>query len=355
MTLIEHYIMREIRRLVRVIVGFLIFIFAIYSAQRYLTEAANGTLALKAVAAIVFYKVLIALEMLLPVGLYVAAAVALGQLYSNSEITALFAAGISPLRIYKAVLTLAIPLAILVTALSLVGRPWAYAQIDLLRQDARSTLDVGHLQAQKFNLDDNGSMILAQQVDRNVNHLSDTLIYRSTANVTRVLRAHSASVAWPGGVPVVTLQDGSAYSLDHQGMDDNQHIYHRLQLYPKPAKPDDDARSKSLSVRQLAASSAATDAAELQWRESRGITTLLMALMAVSLSRLKPRQGRFTTLLPLALVFTLIFFGGNVCRTLVAAGTLPALPGVWLFSLLMLVGVVGLVARDVGLLPTRSR
>lgn len=58
--------------------GFLIFIFASYSAQRYLTEAANGTLALDVVLDIVFYKVLIALEMLLPVGLYVSVGVTLG-------------------------------------------------------------------------------------------------------------------------------------------------------------------------------------------------------------------------------------------------------------------------------------
>lgn len=43
MKLVEHYIMRGTRRLVLIIVGFLIFIFASYSAQRYLTEAANGT------------------------------------------------------------------------------------------------------------------------------------------------------------------------------------------------------------------------------------------------------------------------------------------------------------------------
>lgn len=38
MKLVEHYIMRGTRRLVLIIVGFLIFIFASYSAQRYLTE-----------------------------------------------------------------------------------------------------------------------------------------------------------------------------------------------------------------------------------------------------------------------------------------------------------------------------
>ncbi|MCU7717244.1 hypothetical protein OEA27_21110, partial [Escherichia coli] len=56
MKLVEHYIMRGTRRLVLIIVGFLIFIFASYSAQRYLTEAANGTLALDVVLDIVFYK-----------------------------------------------------------------------------------------------------------------------------------------------------------------------------------------------------------------------------------------------------------------------------------------------------------
>lgn len=86
MKLVEHYIMRGTRRLVLIIVGFLIFIFASYSAQRYLTEAANGTLALDVVLDIVFYKVLIALEMLLPVGLYVSVGVTLGQMYTDSEI-----------------------------------------------------------------------------------------------------------------------------------------------------------------------------------------------------------------------------------------------------------------------------
>lgn len=93
MKLVEHYIMRGTRRLVLIIVGFLIFIFASYSAQRYLTEAANGTLALDVVLDIVFYKVLIALEMLLPVGLYASVGVTLGQMYTDSEITAISAAG----------------------------------------------------------------------------------------------------------------------------------------------------------------------------------------------------------------------------------------------------------------------
>ncbi|HHB9868241.1 TPA: LPS export ABC transporter permease LptF [Escherichia coli] len=313
MKLVEHYIMRGTRRLVLIIVGFLIFIFASYSSQRYLTEAANGTLALDVVLDIVFYKVLIALEMLLPVGLYVSVGVTLGQMYTDSEITAISAAGGSPGRLYKAVLYLAIPLSIFVTLLSMYGRPWAYAQIYQLEQQSQSELDVRQLRAKKFNTNDNGRMILSQTVDQDNNRLTDALIYTSTANRTRIFRARSVDVVDPSPEkPTVMLHNGTAYLLDHQGRDDNEQIYRNLQLHLNP-------------------------------------------LLAISLSRVKPRQGRFSTLLPLTLLFVAIFYGGDVCRTLVANGAIPLIPGLWLVPGLMLIGLLMLVARDFTLLQKFSR
>ena len=340
MKLVEHYTMRGTRRLVLIIVGFLIFIFASYSAQRYLTEAANGTLALDVVLDIVFYKVLIALEMLLPVGLYVSVGVTLGQMYTDSEITAISAAGGSPGRLYKAVLYLAIPLSIFVTLLSMYGRPWAYAQIYQLEQQSQSELDVRQLRAKKFNTNDNGRMILSQTV----------------ANRTRIFRARSVDVVDPSPEkPTVMLHNGTAYLLDHQGRDDNEQIYRNLQLYLNPLDQSPNVKRKAKSVTELARSAFPADHAELQWRQSRGLTALLMALLAISLSRVKPRQGRFSTLLPLTLLFIAIFYGGDVCRTLVANGAIPLIPGLWLVPGLMLMGLLMLVARDFSLLQKFSR
>ena len=338
MKLVEHYIMRGTRRLVLIIIGFLIFIFASYSAQRYLTEAANGTLALDVVLDIVFYKVLIALEMLLPVGLYVSVGVTLGQMYTDSEITAISAAGGSPARLYKAVLYLAIPLSIFVTLLSMYGRPWAYAQIYQLEQQSQSELDVRQLRAKKFNTNDNGRMILSQTVDQDNNRLTDALIYTSTANRTRIFRARSVDVVDPSPEkPTVMLHNGTAYLLDHQGRDDNEQLYRNLQLHLNPLDQSPNVKRK------------------LQWRQSRGLTALLMVLLAISLSRVKPRQGRFSTLLPLTLLFIAIFYGGDVCRTLVANGAIPLIPGLWLVPGLMLIGLLMLVARDFSLLQKFSR
>lgn len=351
MYLIDRYIMVETRRLVMFVVFFLIFIFASYSTQRYLTDAANGTLALQSVLSVVFYKILIALEMLLPVGFYVSVAVALGQLYNDSEITAIFATGSSPARIYKAILVLAIPLGIIVTLLSMYARPWAYSQIFQLKQQSQSELDVSHLQAKKFNLNDNGRMILSENIDPANNRLSDVLIYNASGTHTFVFRAHTVHVADPSPAsPAVLLHSGTAYELDHRGNADNMQVYNTFNLHPKPMKQTAELRSKSASIAELSDSTDPADKAELQWRESRGITAILMVLLAIPLSRTQPRQGRFATLLPLTLLFIAIFYAGNLCRSLVASNTLPSFPGVWTVPLLMLSGLFILIAREFSLL-----
>lgn len=276
MKLIEHYIMAEIRRLVVIIVGFLIFIFASYSAQRYLTEAANGTLALEVVLDIVFYKVLIALEMLLPVGLYVSVGVALGQLYTDSEITAISAIGASPIRLYKAVMFLAIPLSILVTLMSMYARPWAYAQIYQLEQQSQSELDVSHLRAKMFNINDSGRMILSEEINPDSNHLTDVLIYTSSGNKTSVYRAKTVDVTNPSPItPSVILHSGTGYTLRHQGTDDSERVYRNLTLDLKPLNLSVDAKRKAKSVIALIRSADPADYAEVQWRESRGVNAFL--------------------------------------------------------------------------------
>lgn len=351
MYLIERYILNEIRRLTLVIVCFLVFMFACFSAQRYLTDAANGTLALEVVFSVVCYKVLIALEMLLPVGLYVAVAVTLGQMYTDSEITAMLASGSSPARLYKAVVIVAIPLGVLVTLISLYGRPWAYSQIYQLEQQSQSELDVSHLQANKFNTNSDGRMVLARQINADTNHLGDALIYTTSANHTNIYRARSVDVIDPSPAsPTVMLHNGTSYVLDRSGQDDRKMAYRNLRIDLKPVVPETEVRRKSASLAQLSRSADPADFAELQWRESRGVSTILMVLLAIPLSRTKPRQGRFATLLPLTILFAAIFYGSNICRTLIANGSLPTFPGMWLVSLIMLIGLLTLVASEFSLL-----
>jgi lipopolysaccharide export system permease protein len=357
MLLIERYIIAEVRRPVLVMVGILTFVFASYSAERYLTQAANGTLALQLVLDMVIYKVVIALEMLLPVALYTSAAIALGRLYHDSEVTAILASGASPLRLYRAIGLIALPIAIAVTLLSVYGRPWAYTQTYRLQQESRTDLDINHLLPERFNLNqDNGRMILAESIDHATGDLKNTLIYDPGNGSSRVFRANVASVvdADPDH-PAVSLTAGTSYSLDHTGDKDNATVFNHMLLQLKPVAPELDNKRKSTSTAMLSVSPMPQDKAELQWRETRGVSAILLALLAVPLSRTAPRKGRFSTLLPIAMLFAVIFYAGNICRTLVANAAMPLMPGVWLVPLLMGVGLLAFIARDLAILRLRAK
>lgn len=129
MKLVEYYIMCGMCCLVLIIVGFLIFIFVSYFVQCYLIEVVNGILVFDVVLDIVFYKVLIVLEMLLFVGLYVLVGVMLGQMYIDLEIIVIFVVGGSLGCLYKVVFYLVILLSIFVIFLLMYGCLWVYVQI----------------------------------------------------------------------------------------------------------------------------------------------------------------------------------------------------------------------------------
>ncbi len=58
-------------------------------------------------------------------------------------------------------------------------------------------------------------------------------------------------------------------------------------------------------------------------------TTLVLGLLAVPLSRSRPRHGRFAKLFVAILMFALYYNLLSVARTWVDQGKVPALPGIW--------------------------
>jgi len=77
------------------IIGLLVALFVTYSLTRFLTDAATGLLNLAEVSKVTGYRGAIALEVLIPISLYIAIVMGLGRLYSDYEMDALRSAGVS--------------------------------------------------------------------------------------------------------------------------------------------------------------------------------------------------------------------------------------------------------------------
>ncbi|MEJ2088718.1 MAG: LptF/LptG family permease, partial [Gammaproteobacteria bacterium] len=84
---------------------------------------------------------------------------------------------------------------------------------------------------------------------------------------------------------------------------------------------------------ELAAIDAPDAQAELQWRESTAVSALLLALLAVPLSRTQPRRGRYSKVMLAVVIYALYYNLLGVARTGVeqqATATLWWAPGLLL-------------------------
>jgi lipopolysaccharide export system permease protein len=103
-------------------------------------------------------------------------------------------------------------------------------------------------------------------------------------------------------------------------------------------RPPSDALSKrrALSTAALAGSSAPKDVAEFQWRLCMPIISFLVALMAIELGRLRPRQSPYARFTLAIIVYALVFNLSSITTSAVESGALPPFPGVFTAVLIML-------------------
>jgi len=86
-------------------------------------------------------------------------------------------------------------------------------------------------------------------------------------------------------------------------------------------------------------------AAELQWRFSIPIMALTLAFLAVPMSYVKPRQGKFAKLLPSILIFILYANAMFVARDWLRQGTFPPWLGMWWLHGMIILLTVGLLLK----------
>ncbi len=331
--IVRRYIILEITKPMVLICLVLAVIFASFSSAAYLADAAHGMLTGTTVLSLTALKTLIGLEALLPTALYLAIIVGLGRMYNDTEMTALTAAGFSELQVLKTVAWLVVAVTALVAALTLYIRPWAYHTAYHLEARALAELDINKLEGGRFyRLGQTDNILFATRIDREQEKLQDVFFRSSPSGGTQIIRAREAylSTSRADGTPVMIFIDGRGYSLDDQGSEDLILRFRTLKLPLSDfAKTAIGYKRKAEPLARLAASSNTGDLAEYQWRLSMPLTTLVLGLLAVPLSRSRPRHGRFAKLFVAILMFALYYNLLSVARTWVDQGKVPALPGIW--------------------------
>jgi lipopolysaccharide export system permease protein len=210
--------------------------------------------------------------------------------------------------------------------------PQADGQAQLLRQSALKEAQFGKLDAGRFEAFSGGDAVFyAERVDAE-GVLHNVFVQRESAGQIEVALADTAtySKAAPNGVHLVTLFNGRRYE-GFPGRDDFRVIEFREHGIPI-STPTDAAGTQdpdTKPTRDLLGSDAPSDIAQLQYRTSTPIMALVLTLVAVPLSRLRPRQGRYARVGFAIVVYVVYSNLLSAAKVWLEKGDLPPAVGVW--------------------------
>ncbi len=337
--IIDRYIMREIIKPTVTICVVLIFIFGCYSATRSLADAVSGQLSGTTVIFFILLKIAIALEVLLPTTLYLSVVVALGRLYKDSEMTALFACGVSMGRVLRPVFYTALVIALIVASLSLFIRPWAYDNYYRLKAHAEANFDLTRMKGGTFyEIEDGKRVIFAEKVNHRQNQAERVFIRTERDDTLQVIYARQAnqSIDRASGKQILVFTDGYLYEFSRTGEEGRVIQFEQSAM---PLEPKENLRLKyrvkSASTGSLARSDDTEEIAEFQWRLSTPVATVLLAMLGVPLSRSSPRRGKYAKVTTAVVIFAVYYNLSALTKKWVEKGVLDTLPGIWWIQLLL--------------------
>ncbi len=352
--IIHRYVLLEIIPPFAVVLIVLAVLFTSYGAAEFLSNAVNALLPTDLIVQLVGLRTLIALELLIPISLYFAVVMAFGRLYSDSEVAAMSALGVSPARVLGVVLALSLGTAGAVAALSLLVRPWAYQRSHEIANLAATALDTNEMAAGTFYVSSHGDRtVFIEQRDGPRAPGHGVFVQLRLRGITRIIYASTVEQA-PGSNPYgateLRLTDAHVYDFANGGGGDLvMNVKNLIVELASPEVEPPEYSSVAASTGRLALSRSAPDIAELEWRLSTSWSTLLLGMLGVPLSRTAPRAQRYAKIGIAILVFAGYYLLYESARTWVQNGVIPPFPGLWwvpaLLTLLLAGALTGPAVR----------
>ena len=237
--------------------------------------------------------------MLVPLSLLLGILLAFGRLYKDSEMTAVMSAGLGPIQWYRPLLIVTLPVILLMLCLTLFVIPSVVEHRDEMMTEIKNRAELSSLFAGRFNQSRDGKAIFfleSQSEDRKV---MDHVFYQQVRDgVTQVDIARRARNHHDENErDYMVMESGTHYEGEPGSGQYKITEYSEYGIYIPGSKEVRTTLSvKALSSAQLWSSKVLRHQAELQWRLTVPIATLIIALLALPLSQTTPRSGRYANL-----------------------------------------------------------
>jgi lipopolysaccharide export system permease protein len=342
--IVDRYLIAEVLKTFLAIIFVLLLIVASMLFLRTLEEVNLGAMTAGVVLRFMGLQLLSDISSLLPPAYFIAVLATLSRFARDSELIALTACGIGPRRVYGALLLVGLPIGIATAWFSLVLQPEATEGIAQIRyQQNEQASQIAGLRAGRFYVEDRGQLVIYIGAITKERGLERVFILDRRGAMSRLVVSETGRhrVEESTGDHLVTLSNGHRFDgspgeaefmigrFDEYQVRIRSSGNERRSIPKRSATPSED----------LVGTGKAEDQAELERRLSAPIAIFVLAIIAVPLVAISPRQ-RTAGRLALAFLAYFSFFNlQRLAQSWLANGTTPT----WLGSLWYQVLVLGVV------------
>lgn len=290
------------------------------------------------------------LPLLLPLGLFLGVLMGLGRLYRDSEMAVLASVGLGIGELKRAVLWLALPVALLVGMSSLWLSPMAQRAATRMLEDANKSLLVVGLEPGRFvELPGRDAVIYLSDMSEDGSEFRRLFVASERDGRLDVVTARTGELFLEsqGDERYLSLHDGFRVEGDPDRLDYRMMRFDRNDIRVPDSERADVGRPESQrTVGALLEADDAASKAELHWRMASPLAALILCLLALPLARSPPRATRYAGMLIALLAYVVYLNLLSIGRAWIADGTLPALLGLWWVHAIALSAGVWLLWRQ---------
>lgn len=348
--IIFRYLLLEVFKTKLAVFFVLMTIFISNKFVRVLDDASEGGIPGHLVMIFIGLKIPELAGMILPLSLFLGILLAYGRIYADSEMSVLHACGVSEWYVVRVTLVLSLLTAIVTGIITLYLSPLAadyeyQVKKELAADSGLTSLmsgrfqETGNKEAVVFIHDKNGDdntleKVFLAELPRDLKSEKNR---HKVINASLVYAKQGQIIEDETGSQRLILTDGQRYQHDIENNEFREVSFDKYHIEIQEQKKSYKRRKLSaLSTQELMQEKSLENRIELQWRFAFPLTCLIITLIAVPLSVVNPRQGKFAKLLPALLLFLSYFLLLTAARSALENERIPTYLGLWTIHITML-------------------
>ena len=280
----------------------LIFFFLVVSSRfvGYFEQASEGLIDPNLIYKIVILRFPDFITLLLPLSFFLGVVITMSRLYSDREIYGFFTGGLSEIDFLKYLLPQSLLFFFLTLLLSIYVAPYTkelskeMISLDSLQEQFESIKP-----NQVFPLKNNEGFVFIKDKQESV--FNEVVLYISNEDYSSIVVADQLSYDDLNSIMNLNFKNGSMY----QGLfEEGSSVVSTFKNLKIPVSTEENSVAR-LSFARLFDYSARSTKSQMQWNISIPITIFILLIIGINLSKVEPRQGRLSVLLPAIFVYIL--------------------------------------------------